>query len=1753
MNSSHRSSLARIFTAVALTALAWLLPASARAQSEVLIKEVISREVGIFVGADPDSKEVISREVGLFVGADPDYKEVVSREVSLCMVSPEPPPAITGLTFTVTPTGNQVTLNWSSYDQWAVRDVDHYAVYYSATPFTTVAGLTPVRVLPVETFTTTLANLTEWQDHFVAVVAVDALGNQLTAVASRGIYVLMPEVISREVGLFVGADPDLREVVSREVSLVSVDAAPPPAVTGVVVTASPTGSTVNVSWTSYNQWVVRDVKEYRIYWSATPFTSVDGLTPIATVPGETFTWSRTNMPEWQDHFFAVVAVDALGNANSAVTYAGIYILMKEVISREVGLFVGENPALKEVVSREVTILNPSAVVPAAVTGVSSGFTVSTSVKQYGALDLNWNSYDEWAQRDVVRYRVYVADAFFSDVTSMTPLFVANGLQTFTLTGMGPEQIKYVAVVAEDALGQFNPTVYAVSAKSSVPLLGEVGNLTATALPSDLALTWDLGGVGTNLAVFVKEFRLYLDGATQPVVLPGTARAWQMSGLAQGSTHSARLTTVDIFGTESPGLTVSGTTLTSTPGARDTGFTTSGANGEVYAAAGCADGRLVIAGAFTSAGGSTRNRIARLNVDGSLDTAFNPNANGNVWAVFVFGDGSMLAGGEFTSIAGTSRNRLVKLRSDGTLDSAFTCEANGVVNTVVALPSGGFVIAGDFTTINGTTRNRLARIAADGTLDAAFAPSLNARVKAVAVQSDGRIVAGGSFTIVNGVARSGLVRLNTDGTTDATFTATSGDHPRVIVALTDDKLLIGGSFTSIAGVSRQRLIRLNANGTVDSGFNTEANGIVYSFGVQADSRIVVAGDFTNIGGSARNRLVRLRADGSLDSTFTADVNGLIDGCTLLPDGRIVIVGTMTQINGVAASRIGRLANDGTTQSLTITGSTVRWTRGGAAPDATMVAVDHAASIAGPWSRLGMATHSGLGWEFTSSTLPPRGFLRLSGVTQCGLYAGSGQIVEASLSYATPTLFFAQSTSEATEGSAASIEVRLDPPATSATTVALTITGSAVKGTGKDYTTTAPAALEFAAGETRKSLSFTLLDDLSAEPDETIIVTLGAVTGGALVDGTQGQHIITIHDNESAPSFTLQPASALVTVGATGQWTAAATGQPTPTYQWKRQGAAIAGGTTSTLTIPAMTTTRAGSYTVTATNRISAVTASFEVGVVDTSVRRYTLVAGTQTSFSPVCAGNGLTYAWVRAEAPQTVVATTKALAFKPLTIGDTGTWRCRVSAPGTTTLEAPIQITVFDGKPQPGIGIASPVTLPTAMASELFAFDARAQWFSPDTRLTPTSFRATLPPGLSINTSTGMIQGRADGARIVKGIITPYAISVTATNAKGSTTLTGTMLVVPLPADITGTWLARIPRHPTINANCGGRVSISVSTSGVVSATVQNGAQRFIASQRLDTQASSVLGTVLLTLTKSGPPLNLHLTLSGGRLTGTLENGIDTVVLDGWRNPWSTTMPAPLRGYHTFLIDPGSSISPGDQMRPQGFGFGSFTIGAAGTLTLSARLADGTSCTSASSISDRGEILFQSPLYADQGSIEGVLAVTLGVGYQVVTGPVTWNRPALAGRLSAVTFPPISLTVQGSSYQAPAIGRVFLDMPEPLTGVAENAQLTFTEGSLASAFDALLLIKHGNIAAFQPFTTGRSSTLSLVPSTGNFSGTLTVTDPNPAAANAMTKRKATFYGIIVREAAGVKGGGWFLLPQLPVPPKNLTTSPQSAGRVVLRPQ
>src|SRR5437660_1919204 len=188
-----------------------------------------------------------------------------------------------------------------------------------------------------------------------------------------------------------------------------------------------------------------------------------------------------------------------------------------------------------------------------------------------------------------------------------------------------------------------------------------------------------------------------------------------------------------------------------------------ANDSVYVAVMQADGKILIGGDFTTLspnGGAavTRNHIARLNPDGTLD-AFNPNANGTVYGIAVQADGKILAGGTFTNVGGQTRNNIVRLNSDGTLDTAFNPNANNRVGSIVVQADGKILAGGLFTSIGGQTRNHIARLDATSGLADSFDPNTNNQVDAIAVQADGEKLAGGMLIDSAVPTRERMARVN----------------------------------------------------------------------------------------------------------------------------------------------------------------------------------------------------------------------------------------------------------------------------------------------------------------------------------------------------------------------------------------------------------------------------------------------------------------------------------------------------------------------------------------------------------------------------------------------------------------------------------------------------------------------------------------------------------------------------------------------------------------------------------------------------------------------------------------------------------------------------------------------------------------------------------------------------------------------------------------------------------------------------------
>lgn len=92
----------------------------------------------------------------------------------------------------------------------------------------------------------------------------------------------------------------------------------------------------------------------------------------------------------------------------------------------------------------------------------------------------------------------------------------------------------------------------------------------------------------------------------------------------------------------------------------------------------------------------------------------------------------------------------------------------------------------------------------------------------------------------------------------------------------------------------------------------------------------------------------------------------------------------------------------------------------------------------------------------------------------------------------------------------------------------------------------------------------------------------------------QAVLTIGTQNSAPTISAQPLSRNINAGENGAFSVVASGNPTPTYQWKKDGIAlsnsgtISGATTNTLSIINAANVDAGNYTCVVTNSIGSVT-------------------------------------------------------------------------------------------------------------------------------------------------------------------------------------------------------------------------------------------------------------------------------------------------------------------------------------------------------------------------------------------------------------------------------------------------------------------------------------------------------------------------------------------------------------------------------------
>jgi len=350
------------------------------------------------------------------------------------------------------------------------------------------------------------------------------------------------------------------------------------------------------------------------------------------------------------------------------------------------------------------------------------------------------------------------------------------------------------------------------------------------------------------------------------------------------------------------------TPTPTPGQLDTTFVPApGTNDAVNVVIPQPDGKVIAAGRFTFANSILRNRIARFNFDGSLDTSFDPGtgAAGEITAAVLQPDGRIIVAGRFTSFNGFTHNGICRLNANGSVDQTFGL-GNGINNPAalaLALQSDGrIIVGGQFSQIDLTQRFNLARLNTNGSVDLSFDPlnGPSGDVNAIVIQPDGRIVIGGTFIGYNGFARGGVARVLGNGALDPSFDSGVGTGGNVFaLALQHNgQIVLGGRFAQYSGTNRTFIARVFGDGSLDFGFNPVPNSWVQSLAVEPDDRILVGGFFIDINTVGRNRIARLNTNGSVDLTFDPGA-----GCVG------ALTNDQTQVRSIALQQFGRILAGG----------------------------------------------------------------------------------------------------------------------------------------------------------------------------------------------------------------------------------------------------------------------------------------------------------------------------------------------------------------------------------------------------------------------------------------------------------------------------------------------------------------------------------------------------------------------------------------------------------------------------------------------------------------------------------------------------------------------------------------------------------------------------------------------------------------------------------------------------------------------------
>lgn len=1291
-----------------------------------------------------------------------------------------------------------------------------------------------------------------------------------------------------------------------------------------------------------------------------------------------------------------------------------------------------------------------------------------------------------------------ATAFTVDTTGMTTTVPASGSTTFTVQ-FAPSATGSTSVTLQIASNDANENPFVIALNgtgvtSSGPgsvdtsfVANSDGQLEAVALQPDGRVL--VGGDFNQIAGTVRHnaARLNTDGSMDAGFNPDI----------NGSVSSV-LTQDDgkmVFSGEFyevRGLPQEATVRFTSGGSLDSGFAPN-PQGMIYASALTAEGKIVMGGNFVEIGGLARSGLARLTSAGVVDAAFQQDTD-FVWAMVPQADGKVLVGGWFNSVGGVARQRLARINANGTLDTGFAPNISDSVFAIAVQADGKILVGGMFSTVDAVPRTHLARLHSDGSLDTTFNPVIDEHVRDIAVQADGKIIITGGFGTVQESERLRVARLLPNGTLDTSFNAAcDGAEVRAISLRKDGKALIAGWFSSAGGLPRGGIAQLMNDPATESLSITSSSRIQWMRGGSAPEVSEVRFDVSTDGGTNWTTLGNAtRITGGWEKTgLSLPSAGQIRArarihsshASSLIETVAVIVPVTAEIDvqqPAGTALVDGVSSIGFGSQPAFTSSTAKAfvinNEGGAPLSISSVSLvgGQAAEFSLNASSMLTTVPSGGSTGFTVSFSPISGGAKSTTLRLVSNDSDEGTfdvaLTGTGISTSPGSIAFTSALTLVNEESGTA-NIAISRLGGSDNAVSVRVNSVPVTASSADFGALVNVLVDFAAGETTKSVPVTILADSLSEANESFTLALSNPTGGAVV-ATPSSTTVRIIDfiDTTAPTaaITAPVSGASINEGAFVITGTAADNKGVQRVEYSLNGSAFTSATCSIATNGLSATWSAPSPPEPMPGSNSLVVRSFDTrnnsSALVTRNFNYMVQRPLMVSLSGPANSGTLT-------APFPGTDSTKKVGY-----------RYTISATARTGY-------VFNGWTANGVN-GTGIT-PAMLANSSLTF-THQEGLEITANFIANPFVTAITgnySGIVWPSSTQPVPNGSAPSHENTGHLT---IAVTGTGS-----FTGTLKVDGLSLPVAGVF-----------DNAGvARFGATKATSFTLMRASKPDLELSLQLDMNPLGSTEVTGTLVQRL-RSLIKFVSVMSLSRHHYNG-MSVKVSPVLAGTASQRYTLILPAMEDQFTAYF-------TPADF--PQGTGYATGTLSTAGAMVIAGRLADHTVFSASGSLSKTDQFSLFSTLYALKGCIAGTITVDPSLAdSDLHTDGLLWFRPYQNTQWYRFGWDEgLSVSCYGARYTPPPAALLpNLSAPDASLG---NAAITFEAGLLPTSITRNVNLASGMAKA--P-ATDASFTTALTPSTGLFSGTFLHSDGTRPA----------YQGVLFQKTGVLAGGhGYFMSTQ-----------------------